>query len=133
MKYDRTERISEEIKKALSSIIMYELKDPGITGMISVTSVNTTRDLSYSKVYVSVFGSEEQKKSSFNALKSSMKFIRRSLSTKVKLRHTPELLFELDSSIEYGAHMNEVFNKISVKKDEVPNAESSEAEDLNDD
>lgn len=133
MKYDRTERISEEIKKALSSIIMYELKDPGITGMISVTGVNTTKDLSYSKVYISVFGSEEQKKSSFAALKSSVKFIRRSLSTKVKLRHTPELLFELDSSLEYGMHMNEVLSKISTKNRENQNEEISEVEDSNND
>ena len=118
MKFERTSRISEEIKKSLSQIIMNELKDPGITGMISITQVETTKDLSYSKVYISVFGSEEQKKSSLNALKKSSGFMKRELGRMVKLRKIPELIFELDNSVEYGMHMNEVLSKISHKKED---------------
>lgn len=113
MKFNRTDRISEEIKKALSDIIMHELKDPGVTGIISITKVDTTRDLSYSKVYISVLGSNEQKESSIDALKKSAGFMRKMLSTKVKIRHTPQLLFELDNTIEYGAHMDQLIHSLS--------------------
>lgn len=118
MKFNRTDRISEEIKKALSDIIMHELKDPGVTGIISITKVDTTRDLSYSKIFISVLGSNEQKESSMEALKKSAGFMRKQLSTKVKIRHTPQLLFELDNSIEYGAHMDKIISSLSNNKKE---------------
>jgi ribosome-binding factor A len=97
----RSDRINEEMRKEISSIIQNDVKDPRITAMVSVT-----------KVYVSLFGSEESKAETFAALKSSLGFIRRELGHKIQLRHTPQLLIELDNTIEQGMHINEILHKI---------------------
>lgn len=107
---DRTVRISEEMKREISSIIQNELKDPRLSQLISVTNVNVTRDLRYAKVYVSIMGTEEEKKNSLNGLKSAAGFIRREVGHRVQLRYTPEVLFELDNSIEHGAYISKLIN-----------------------
>ena len=79
--------------------------------MFSVTHVDVTRDLRYAKVYVSVY--EEDKRHDFmKALKSAAGFIRHEVGQKVQLRYTPEMLFELDTSIEYGVHIASLINKV---------------------
>lgn len=109
-------RINEEVKKEISSIIRNDIKDPRLTAMISVTQVNVTKDLRYAKVFVSIFSkNEEEKESTFLALKSSSGFIRRELGHKVKLRYTPEILFELDNSIERGMHIDALIEKTKEK------------------
>ncbi|WP_055667813.1 30S ribosome-binding factor RbfA [Desnuesiella massiliensis] len=108
----RSGRINEEIKREVSSIIRNNLKDPRITAMISVTDVNVTKDLKYAKVYVSIFGSEEAKANTMEALKSSSGFLRKEIGSRVKLRHTPEILIELDSSIERGMYIDSLIEKI---------------------
>lgn len=108
----RSGRINEEIKKEISDIIHNEIRDPRLTAMISVTKVDVTKDLRYAKVFVSIFGSEEEKKNSFNALKNSVSFLRRELGHRVNLRYTPELILELDTTIEYGMHINSLIEKI---------------------
>jgi len=105
---DRISRISEEIRKELSSIIQNELKDPRLPRMISVVSVNVTRDLKYAKVYISVLGSDEDKKHAMEGLKSAAGFMRREIGHRVQIRYTPELQFELDTSIEHGAYINKL-------------------------
>ena len=88
-------RINEEVKKVVSSLIQNEIKDPRLTAMISVTGVEVTRDLSYAKVFVSIFAnSEEEKESNLKALKSASGFIRREVGRKVKLRVTPQIIFD---------------------------------------
>ncbi|MGI6778161.1 MAG: 30S ribosome-binding factor RbfA [Acetivibrionales bacterium] len=108
---ERINRISEEIKKGISSIIQYELKDPRLSKLISITSVSVTKDLKYAKVYASVLGNEEEKKNSLTALKSAAGFIRREIGRRINLRYTPEILFELDTSIEHGAYINKLLNE----------------------
>ncbi len=111
-------RINEEFKKEISNLIQNEIKDPRITAMISVTDVKVTKDLRYAKVYVSIFcNSEEEKKENLNALKNASGFIRKELGRRINLRYTPEVIFEIDDSINYGMHMDELIQKIS-KKDE---------------
>ena len=114
MSFKRTDRISEEIKKELSSIIR-ELKDPRIPMMTSVVNVNVTNDLSYAKAYISVMGTEEEKKDAIKALSQAAGFVRREIGGRIKLRCVPEFSFELDTSIEYGAHINKLLNDISNK------------------
>ena len=111
MSFKRTDRISEEIKKELSSIIR-DLKDPRIPMMTSVVSVNVTNDLRYAKAYISVMGSDNEKKDAIKALSSAAGFIRREIGGRVKLRCVPEFTFVQDTSIEYGAHINDLLNKI---------------------
>ena len=114
---DRIIRISEEMKKEVSGIIQNELKDPRLPKMISITSLNVTKDLRYAKVYVSVLGNEEEKKNAITALKSAGGFIRREVGQRMQLRYTPEMKFELDNSIEHGVHIIKLINE-TVKHDE---------------
>lgn len=111
----RHERLQQDVKAAISKIISLELKNPSVTGIISVTDVKITPDEKYAKVYVSIYGAKSKAKC-INALKSSASFIRVGLSRMVKMRNTPEIIFEIDDSLEYGAHMDEVFKKLNDKK-----------------
>ena len=112
MSFKRTDRINEEIKKELSSIIR-ELKDPRIPMMTSVVNVNVTNDLRYAKAYISVMGTDEEKHDAIKGLKAAAGFIRREVGSRIKLRAVPEFTFELDNTIEYGAHINKLLNDIS--------------------
>lgn len=112
----RSGRINEEIKKYISDIIRTKVKDPRLAGMISVTHVEVTRDLSYAKVYVSIFGSKEEEEQSLNVLKTSAGFIRTELSHCVKLRHIPQIIIENDKSLEYGMHIDSILKKMDSKK-----------------
>ncbi len=97
---NRMNRVDEELKKAISQIISQELHDPKLTGLISVTSVKTTPDLRYARVFVSMIGCKSQKEN-LAILKKSSGYIRSLVAKEVNLRITPELVFEFDESIEY--------------------------------
>ncbi|SHE63422.1 30S ribosome-binding factor RbfA [Clostridium fallax] len=109
-------RINEEVKKEISDIIRNDIKDPRLTAMISITQVSVTKDLRYAKVFVSIFGkNEEEKENSFLALKKSSGFIRREIGHRINLRYTPEIIFELDNSIEHGMHIDALIEKTKEK------------------
>ena len=109
----RADRLNAEFKREISEIIARKLKDPMITAMVSVTSVDCSRDLSYAKVFVSVFSTDEEKKNStFSALASDAKKIRYELGKSMRVRTVPELDFMLDKSIEYGDKMDKILYKI---------------------
>ncbi|MEG1705108.1 MAG: 30S ribosome-binding factor RbfA [Clostridia bacterium] len=108
-------RLEQDTKRALIKIIQEEIKNPEVTGIISVTDVNITPDQKYAKVYVSIYN-VKNKQSVLEGLKKSAKFIRGSLSKHVDMRNTPELIFELDDSLEYGAHMDKVFKEMNINK-----------------
>lgn len=107
---NRLSRIQEELKREISNIINYELNNSNITGMISVTKVKVSPDLSRARVFVSMINSN--KKNTLAALKKSSGFIRREIAHKVNLRTTPELIFEFDESIEYGAKIDNILKDI---------------------
>jgi ribosome-binding factor A len=108
----RVGRVGEQIKKELSQIIQAELKDPRI-GFITVTGVEVTNDMSQARVYLSVLGSDEQKEETLKALARGTGFIRSELGKRIRLRHTPELLFKFDSSIEYGSRIESLITDIN--------------------
>ena len=108
---NRIGRIDEEYRKELSQIISYDLKNPNVTGMISVTKVKVTTDLKYAKIYVSILNSKNIKET-MDGLKKSSGFIRSELAKRVNLRNTPELIFEIDDSIEYGAKIDSILKEI---------------------
>ncbi len=112
----RLGRIEEEYKKELSQIIGYELKNPNVTGLISVTKVKVTNDLKYAKIYVSILNSKNIKET-IAGLKKSAGYIRSELARRVNLRNTPELIFELDDSLEYGAKIDSILKEIMPKKE----------------
>ncbi|GIQ68598.1 30S ribosome-binding factor RbfA [Xylanibacillus composti] len=108
----RVGRVGEQIKKELSHIIQNELKDPRV-GFITVTGVDVTNDLSQAKVYLSVMGSDEEKADTLKALEKAVGFIRSELGKRVRMRHTPELLFKFDSSIDYGSRIEELLQNLN--------------------
>lgn len=112
MAKDRINKINEEVRRELSAIIR-ELKDVRIPMMTSVVAVRVTNDLSYAKVYVSVMGDSEVQKNALAGLKSASGFVRREIGHRLQLRHTPEFVFELDHSIEQGAHINKIIHEIN--------------------
>lgn len=112
----RIGRINEEVKKAVSDIIRNDINDPRLSSMVSVTKVDVTNDFKFAKVFVSVFGEEESKQETLKALKSSSKLIKREVGRRVKLRSTPEIIIELDESIERGMHINEILSNLKEKE-----------------
>ena len=114
---ERTDRIEEEIKKVVSKLIDQELKDPRLTGLISVTKVEVTKDLKYCKIFVSMLASKDEA-AAMEALKSSAGYVRREVGANVRMFATPEIKFELDNSMEYGAHIQNIINELGIKQDD---------------
>ena len=122
MASNKLARTNDDIQIVLSKLLR-EIKDPRVQqGMISVTRVETTGDLRYSKVWLSVMGMKDEKEFK-KGLKSASGWLRRELGNTMKLRYTPELVFEIDHSIEYGAHTSQVISALEIKHDEEENNE----------
>ena len=116
MASNRIGRINEEIQKELASLLR-NLKDPRVQNtMISITRVETTPDLRYAKVYAS-FLEDNKANDALKGLKSAGGYLRRELGRALNLRYTPELVWELDDSITYGAKMLKLINSLEVSKD----------------
>lgn len=110
----RTDRLNAELKREISEIIAKKLKNPAVTAMVSVTDVVVSPDISYAKVFVSVFSTDENKKNeSFTALCADAKKIRYELGKSMRIRTVPELDLILDRSLEYGDKMDKLLYKIS--------------------
>ncbi len=110
MASNRIGRINEEIQRELSELIR-TLKDPRVQTMISITRVDTTPDLRYSKIYVSVL-EEARSQDAVRGLKSASGWLRRELGSRLQLRYTPELVFTEDDSLKYGARMFDLLEKL---------------------
>lgn len=115
MSTTRMGRINEEIQRELSSL-MRTVKDPRVTGMISVTAVDTTADLKYAKVYISLLDKTNAKEV-LRGLKSASGYLRRELGRALNLRATPELEFVHDDSIDKGAHILELLRGLDKKEE----------------
>ena len=112
MTEQRAQRVAEEIKREMSDILRNEMKDPRAAKMISVTDVEVTRDLGHAKVFVSVFGSDEEQQATLATLAKAVGFVRSEIGKRIRLRRTPEISFQLDKSIAYGSHINEILRQI---------------------
>ena len=120
----RSDRLAHELRNEISFIIARELKDPRV-GFATITNVRVSSDLRYARVFVSVFGSPEKQKETLAALHRAGGFIRRQISGRLKLRHSPELQFSFDESIEHGARMDELLAEVVQ---ELPAAEPTATE-----
>jgi len=98
----RSDRVGEEMRDIIASLLRDSVKDPRLPAMVSVVEVEMSRDLSHAKVYVSVLGDDEAKKGAAAALKSASGFLRREVASRIRLRVAPELHFTIDDSIERG-------------------------------
>lgn len=107
----RVEKVQELIKQELSKIILNELKDPRI-GFVTVTQVEASSDLHHAKVFVSVMGSDEQKKDTWNALQRALGFMRSEIAKRIRMRFSPELSLHIDESLNYSSHIQELLLKI---------------------
>ena len=116
MASNRIGRINEEIQRELSDLLR-ELKDPRVhKTMLSITRVETTPDLRYAKIYVSLLD-KEYTKETLAGLKSSAGYLRRELGRSLQLRYTPELQWQADDSITHGAHILELLSRLEISED----------------
>ena len=111
---NRIDRINEEIQRELAELIP-TVKDPRVTGMISVMAVDTTTDLRYAKVFISILDKSDEQQV-MRGLKSAAGWLRRELGHRLQLRYTPELSFVLDESIDKGAHILAMLRDPNVVK-----------------
>ena len=109
--YSRTQRIAEEIRKVISTMLISGIKDYRINSMVSVTDVEVTSDLSYAKVYVSFLNKNTKK--SMEALERSKGYIRSLLAKRITIRKCPELQFVLDTSLAYGNKIETIISEIN--------------------
>ena len=107
----RVRKMQEFIKQEVSSMLLRVVKDPRL-GFVTVTGVHLTGDLREATVYVSLFGSEKEKKESITALEMATGFIRRELGKRLKIYYTPQISFEQDTSLDYGMHIEGLIKQI---------------------
>lgn len=121
MKQVRVSQIGEEIKRVISQLLRTKLKDPRISDMVSITEVRVTNDLSYAKVFVSVFGTEDEKKDTLEGIRNAEGFIKKEIGRNVKMRIMPKLIFELDDSVEESLRLEKILEEIKTKEESVEN------------
>ena len=112
------------MRRNLSLLIRNEVKDSRVSPFCDVTGVELTPDLKYCKVYVSCLGSEESLGKTIEGLKAASGFLRRELAQSLNLRHTPELQFVADHSVEYGSRMDALINKVKEEDEARPVGEA---------
>lgn len=124
MQYQRRDRVGDLIKREIAQIIQNELKDPGI-GFVTITGVEVSADLRLARVFYSVLGDEESKKRSASVLKRASGFIQKEIGGRLRLKYTPEISFHFDKSVEYGARIEELIQKIHKAEESEENPPNS--------
>jgi ribosome-binding factor A len=110
----RIARVAELIKREVSQMLLNGIKDDRVgAGMVSVTDVDVSGDLQHAKVYVSIYGTEEAKAQTMAGLKSATGYVRSELGHRIRLRRTPEVVFQEDRSIERGTRVLSLINQLS--------------------
>lgn len=122
-KNHRQGRLGEEIRKIVSSMLINGVKDPRLSGIISISSVDVTADYSYATCYVMplINGSdnkEDEEQEILAGLNSAKGLLRREIGKAIKMRHVPELIFKFDHSMEYGRHIDELIDSLDIKDEE---------------
>lgn len=126
----RQGRMGEEIKKTISQLLLREIKDPALQDrLLSISAVEVTNDSSYATIYISAFGAgkdtgSEEKEEILAGFRRAKGLIKREIGRQMSIRHVPELIFKIDSSMEYGAHMSELIDSLGIEnykaQDSVP-------------
>jgi ribosome-binding factor A len=126
----RQKRIADLIQRELSEIVLRRVKDPRLSG-VTITGARVSPDYQYADVYFYRLGGDEvELQEAQQGLESANGFIRRELGGRLTIRHTPELRFHLDESIDYGAHMETLFEQL--RQERQPSDESGQADDRED-
>lgn len=121
----RSGRLGEEIRRIVSELLLREMKDPRLSGIVSVSAVEVTDDGSFATVYITKLASKaseetsaEEKEDVLAAFKSAKGLIRREIGKQIKLRHVPDLLFKMDTSLEYGRHISKLIHDLGIENTE---------------
>ena len=123
----RIEKLQELIKQETGKMLLNDIKDPRI-GFVTVTDVEMTGDLREAKIFVSVMGGDEQVKNSLEGLQSALGFIRREIGKRIRLRFTPEISFALDTSLDYGDHIQKLLLQVEGDLGNADNAQAGGSE-----
>lgn len=124
MESQRARRVGEQIQKEISALLVKGLKDPRI-GFVTITGVEVTPDLHLARVFFTVMGDEAARKNSEQGLKSSVPFLRRELGRRLRMRYVPDLLFQYDSSLEYGNRIESLIRGIHADHDDQGDSEDN--------
>ena len=109
----KDQRVAEEIRREISDIIMNGIKDPRVSGLISITGVRVSDDLRHAKVFVSIYGENDlDKNETYETLKNATGFVRREIGSRIRLRYTPDIAFVLDESIEYSINISKLLKEV---------------------
>lgn len=119
MREKRVQRIGEELRRVLSDIIRSKIKDPRIPEIISVTNVLVTNDLSFAKIFVEIMGTPEEQEAALEGLNSAKGFIKKEISSEVKLRQMPELIFILDETLDINLKMEKLIEEVNHGNDKI--------------
>jgi ribosome-binding factor A len=111
----RTDRINGLLRQEISELLSRELNDPRLSGVVSITKVETSGDLRYARVFVSVLASRDDKETVLSGISSASKFMRRELGERLSLRYIPELSFILDESLEEADHIFRLMDRLSTE------------------
>lgn len=121
----RVEKVQEAIQQEISKMLLMDVKDPRIQ-FVTVTGVELTDDMSYAKIYVSLYGPKDKHEETWKALQKSLGFMRTEIAKRIRLRFAPTLILQKDTSMEYSAHIESILQKI--KQEEKPAAEEHKDE-----
>lgn len=121
----RVEKVQEAIQQEISKMLLMDVKDPRIQ-FVTVTGVELTDDMSYAKIYVSLYGPKDKQEETWKALQKSLGFMRTEIAKRIRLRFAPTLILQKDTSMEYSAHIESILQKI--KQEEKPAAEENKDE-----
>jgi ribosome-binding factor A len=116
----RHERVAEEIRHELATMVVGELKDPRIEGLVTITEVRVTPNLKHARVFVSVMGSEAEQKKTIQGLAAAAGYIRHELTERIQLRRAPEVHFILDHSDEYGQRIEDLLRQAKKPRPDSP-------------
>ncbi|MDR1135658.1 MAG: 30S ribosome-binding factor RbfA [Clostridiales Family XIII bacterium] len=122
----RQDRMGGEIRRIISELLLRELKDPGLSGLVSISDVDVTPDGSYATIYIIVPGSktglaatDDEKQKVLGGFNRAKGLLRREIGARLQIKHTPELIFKIDTSAEYGRHIEDIFNSIAAGAQDV--------------
>ena len=116
----RVEKVQEAIQHEISNMLLHDVKDPRIQ-FVTVTGVELTDDMSYAKVFISLYGPEDKQEETWKALNKALGFMRTEIAKRIRLRFAPTLILQKDTSMEYSAHIEGLLKKI--KEEEGPSHE----------
>jgi ribosome-binding factor A len=122
MEGKRSEKVADLIQKEISQMLVKSIKDPRI-GFVTITKVTVSQDFRFAKVYFSVAGTLKEREKSMKGLDSAKGYVRKELGRRIRLRYTPEIMFQFDPSIEYAIHMEELIQSIHQEKGSEGNEE----------